>query len=130
MRKNLEETRQYFLADRFAVHTGITIDEVGDGFARCSMEIKDHHRNAHDTVMGGAVFTLADLCYGAACGGEAVSITSEINFLRPATGTKLTAEAPVVKDGRSTVFYEIKVFDDRSRVVAFATMTGYRVEKG
>ena len=127
MTRNLEETREFFKNDRFAVHSGISIDEVGEGFARCSMAIEDHHRNARDVVMGGAIFTLADLCFGAACGGEAVSMTSEINFLYPASGSRLTAEARRIKDGRTTVFYEIKVFDDKSRTVAFATMSGHKL---
>lgn len=128
MQRSLEETRQYFKNDRFAVHSGISIDEVDDGFARCSIKIEDHHKNARDVVMGGAIFTLADLCFGAACGGEAVSMTSEINFLYPASGTKLTATAQRIKDGRTTVFYEIKVFDDKDRIVAFATMSGHKIE--
>ena len=128
MPRSLEETRQYFKNDRFAVHSGISIDEVGDGFARCSMKIEDHHKNARDVVMGGAIFTLADLCFGAACGGEAVSMTSEINFLYPASGAKLTATAQRIKDGRTTVFYEINVFDDKDRIVAFATMSGHKIE--
>jgi len=128
MERSLEETREFFKKDRFAVHSGIEIDEVGDGFARCSMAIEDKHRNARDVVMGGAIFTLADLCFGAACSGEAVSVTSGINFLYPASGKRLTAEARRIKEGRTMVFYEIKVFDDSGRIVAFATMSGHKMD--
>ena len=129
MERSLKETRDFFKNDLFAVHSGISIDEVGDGYARCSMPVEQYHLNARGVVMGGAIFTLADLCFGAACGGEAVSMTSEINFLSPAVSPRLTAEAHRVKDGRTTVFYEIKVFDASDRVVAFATMIGFRVGK-
>ena len=127
MRRNLEETRAFFEKDRFAIHSGITIDEVAEGYARCSMEIKEHHKNANDVVMGGAVFTLADLCFGAASDGKAVSMTSEISFLHPAKGKRLCAEARMIKDGRSSVFYEVRVSDDEGRIVAFVTMTGFRI---
>ena len=35
----------------------------------------------------------------------------------------------MVKDGRTTVFYEINVTDDEGRLVAFVTMTGFRIQK-
>ena len=76
--------------------------------------------------MGGATFTLADLCYGAACDFSAVSMTSEISYLAPATGDVLYAEARVVKDGRTTVFYNVTVTDQTGRNVAFVTMTGFK----
>lgn len=129
MRRDLQATREFFIDDRYAVHSGIVIDEVGEGYARCSMEIKDYHRNARGVVMGGAIFTLADLCYGAACDGQACSMTSEINYLHAAKGNKLIAEAHLIKDGRTTVFYEIRVTDDSGLIIAFVTMTGCRIRK-
>ena len=129
MRRDLQATREFFIDDRYAVHSGIVIDEVGEGYARCSMEIKDYHRNARGVVMGGAIFTLADLCYGAACDGQACSRTSEINYLHAAKGNKLIAEAHLIKDGRTTVFYEIRVTDESGLLIAFVTMTGFRIRK-
>lgn len=129
MRRDLQATREFFIDDRYAVHSGIVIDEVGEGYARCSMEIKDYHRNARGVVMGGAIFTLADLCYGAACDGQACSMTSEINYLHAAKGNKLIAEAHLIKDGRTTVFYEIRVTDESGLLIAFVTMTGCRIRK-
>ena len=129
MRRDLQATREFFIDDRYAVHSGIVIDEVGEGYARCSMEIKDYHRNARGVVMGGAIFTLADLCYGAACDGQACSMTSEINYLHAAKGNKLIAEAHLIKDGRTTVFYEIRVTDESGLLIAFVTMTGRRIRK-
>ena len=129
MRSDLQATREFFIDDRYAVHSGIVIDEVGEGYARCSMEIKDYHRNARGVVMGGAIFTLADLCYGAACDGQACSMTSEINYLHAAKGNKLIAEAHLIKDGRTTVFYEIRVTDESGLLIAFVTMTGFRISK-
>ena len=127
MRRDLEETRDYFKNDRFAMYNGITIDEVGEGYARCSMVVDDNHRNARDNVMGGAIFTLADLCFGAASDGRAVSMTSDINFLNPATGPVLQAEAKAIRDGRTTVFYEVNVTEGGKKI-AFVTMRGYKID--
>ena len=58
--KSLDEIREYFSGDLFATKAaGAVIDEAEDGFARCSMELSDTHRNARGAVMGGAIFTLA-----------------------------------------------------------------------
>ena len=39
---DLEKAREFFNGDYYATKaTGIIIDEVGDHYARCSMEIKD-----------------------------------------------------------------------------------------
>ncbi len=129
MRRDLSETREFFKGDRYAVHSGIVIDEVGDGYALCSMDIRDYHKNVRDVVMGGVIFTLADLCYGAACDGQACSMTSEISFLHAAKGNRLIAEARRIKEGRTTVFYEVRVTDENGTLIAFVTMTGYRFQE-
>ena len=123
---DLEQIREFFKDDRFAALSGVSIDEVGQGYARCSMKIEDHHRNARGTVMGGAIFTLADLCFGAASEGKAVSMTSEINYLAPAMGPLLVAVAHERKNGRNTVFFQIDV-KDGDRLVAAVTMMGFKI---
>ena len=128
MRRNLEETRAFFKNDRFAAFSGITIDEVGDDYARCSMRIEDKHLNANNVVMGGAIFTLADLCFGAASNGQAVTLSGNMNFLCPADGTLLTAEATLLRHGKTTLCYEIRITNDTGKLVAFSTVTGYKIQ--
>lgn len=56
---DLEEAREFFSGDFYATKsTGIVIDEVGNHYARCSMEITRNHQNSYGGVMGGANFTL------------------------------------------------------------------------
>ena len=52
---SLEEVRQRFQGDRFATENGAVIDAIGEGYAKCSMELSDSHRNAAGAVMGGAI---------------------------------------------------------------------------
>lgn len=128
MARTLESTREKFLKDRFANMLKIQIDEIGEGYAKCSLKIEDMHINGRGGVQGGAIFTLADYCFGVANDGIAVSLTSEISYLAATKGTVLYAEANRLKDGRTTVFYEIKVTDDLGKNIAFVTMTGFKVE--
>lgn len=127
MRRNLEESRKFFCQDKYALTTKINIDEVADFYAKCSFKIEEFHTNVAGNVMGGAIFTLADYCFAVASDAVAVSTTSNITYLAPAKGTTLIAEAKMIKDGRTTVFYEIEVSDDLGRKVAFVTMSGMKL---
>lgn len=49
----IEEAREFFYKDKFAVTTGVTLDEIGDDEAICSLKITDEHKNAYGGVMGG-----------------------------------------------------------------------------
>ena len=129
---NLERARDYFSKDRFATVNGMVIDDIGDDYAVCSMEIRDNHRNAMGNVMGGAVFTLADFAAAVVSNwgkSPCVSLVSQITYLSSAKGTRLIAEARPVKEGRSTKFYVIDVTDDLGTKVAHVTNEGFVIGK-
>lgn len=129
----LEKAREFFGKDLFATEaTGIVIEEIGDHYARCTMEIRDIHKNAYGGVMGGATFTLADYTFAVASNfnqPQTVSVTSQINFIGMAKGKKLVAESHLIKDGRSTCLYGIDIRDDMDNKVAFVTISGMKLAK-
>ena len=128
--KTLEDVRKIFEADRFAVTNGAVIEEVGDYSAVCSLEITDRHRNAMGAVMGGVYFMLADFAFAVAANWQkigCVSIHSDISFLSPAKGQKLTAKAVCVKDGKTTACYRVDVTDDLGNMTATVTVTGCHI---
>lgn len=125
--KNIEEVRKMFANDRFATENYAVIDEVGDDYAKCSMTLTDRHKNAMGTVMGGASFTLADFAFAVATNWKemrTVSINSTISYLGVAKGSKLIAEAHMIKNGRTTCYYQISVRDDLGNKVAEVVTTG------
>lgn len=126
--ETLKRVRERFCKDRFATDNGAVIDEVGDGYAICSLEIGPGHLNAVGTVMGGAVFTLADFAFAVASNwnkGIHVSLTSQITYLGAAKGDRLIAKAQLVKEGRSTCYYTVDVSDDSGYAVAHVTASGF-----
>ncbi len=128
--KDLEEARAYFQGDRFALENGVVIDEIGDGSSVCSLILTDRCRNAEGRVMGGAVFTLADLAFAAAANNRhrpTVTQQVSINYLSDARGGKLTARAACRKDGRTSCVYNIDVTDDLGRDIAQFVVTGFKV---
>ncbi len=131
--ENLGKAREFFSGDLYATETtGIVIDEVGEHYARCSLEISRKHQNAYGGVMGGATFTLADYTFAVASNfnqPQTVSVTSQINFIGMAKGKKLISEARLIKDGRSTCLYTIEITDELGTKVAFVTISGMKLVK-
>lgn len=127
----MQQIRKRFGNDRFAALAGIEILEAEPGRALCRLVLRDEHMNSNDTPMGGAIFTLADLCFAVAAnaGNEHVTVSQHmsITFLSPTKGTVLMAEAKRIKDGRRTCLYEVFVTDELGTQVAHATGNGFSI---
>ncbi len=128
----LDEAREMFLKDRFATEQcSAVIEEIGPNYAKCSMQIRDVHRNAYGGVMGGAIYTLADFAFAVASNFDqenaTVSITGNATFLSGSRGSSLFAEARLLKDGKNNCFYEVNVYDDLDRQIAVVSFTGAHV---
>ena len=129
----LEEAREMFNKDLYAIKlTDAVIDEVGEDYAKCSLELTPDHRNAYGGVMGGVMFTLADFTFAVSSNfrqGHTVSVTSQINFTGMAKGKKLIAESRLIKDGRTVCLYAIDITDELGTKVAFVTFSGMKLAK-
>lgn len=126
----LDEVRERFSQDRFATVNGAVIDEIREGYAKCSMILNDTHRNALGAVMGGAIFTLADFAFAVASNwnkNPQVSLNASVSFLGKAKGEQLIAEAHKIKEGRKTCYYEVMVSDEHGNQVAHMTCNGFAV---
>ncbi len=132
----LEEAREKFKADYFATEaTGIVIEEVGVDFAKCSLKLEKKHMNAANTVMGGAIYTLADFAFAVASNAYTeefitVSLVSQITYIAKSKGTQLIAEANCIKSGKSTCFFIVDVKDNLKNHVASVSINGFRKPKG
>lgn len=128
---DLEKARELFSNDRFATENGMVIDEVGEDYARCSVELTSRHRNAMGNIMGGVHFTLADFAFAVASNIRhmgTVALSTDISFIGSVKGTKLTAEAELVKDGRTVCCYRIQVRDDLGNIAAEVKTVGFHKE--
>src|SRR5438876_2797723 len=92
---------------RFINHVGVHVDEAVPGRSRCSLEIKDIHRNGTGVAHGGALFTLADTAMGAALyssleqGEICATIEVKIGYFKPVFEGTLVCEATVLNKGKS-----------------------------
>jgi acyl-CoA thioesterase len=125
-----EYAELHFKDDKFATQTtGIEIEYVGDLYARCSLTIDGRHLNAEGSVMGGAIFTLADFTFALASnpeGQRTVSVSSTIEYLNAAKGSVLYCEAKCLKNGLNLCFYEMTVTDGDGGIVARVLTSGFK----
>ncbi|MBE5859628.1 MAG: PaaI family thioesterase [Butyrivibrio sp.] len=128
----LEDAREVFSKDLYATElSGAVIDEVGDNYAKCSMELTPKHKNAYGGIMGGAIYTLADFAFAVASNYRkecaTVSLVGQANFMSATKGNKLFAEARLLKDGKRNSFFEVTVTDDLDKLIAVVSFTGAHV---
>ena len=119
--ETVESAREFFYQDKFAVNTGITLDDLTEDKAICSLNLSDEHKNAYGGVMGGVIFTLADFAF-AVLSNQIHQLTVaqqvSINYLSAPKGDKLIAEATCRKDGRTSSIIIVNISDDLGRDVA------------
>ncbi|MCR4755014.1 MAG: PaaI family thioesterase [Lachnospiraceae bacterium] len=130
----LEEAREMFSKDLYATKlSGITIEEVGENYAKCAMKLTEDHKNAYGGIMGGAIYTLADLAFAVASNfdkpASTVSLVGTATFLSMTRGSILYAEASLIKDGKTNCFYDVRVYDDLGRDIAVVSFTGAHINK-
>ncbi|MBE5996917.1 MAG: PaaI family thioesterase [Lachnospiraceae bacterium] len=138
MSEDLAAMRAFFEKDIFAKNAGITILEAvragenNPSYAKCEMRITEGHLNASGFVMGGAIYTLADLTAAVASNvGQPVTVSQagQISYLHSADCKVLTAEAVCPFAGKKTNFTEVTVKDENGVLIAKATFNGFRILK-
>ncbi len=101
---------------------GITVDDVGPGYATTSMEVTDAMNNGFGVCHGGLIFLLADAAMALAGNSHnqmAMASGATVDFINPAiAGVRLKAEASeVLLRGRSGV-YDVVVSDNNGTTIA------------
>ena len=128
----LKALQEMYKKDRFATNAGCKIVEATSDKVVCEMPISDGLLNALGTVMGGAIFTLADFTFAVASnlsGVASVAIESNIRFYSATKGTKLVATCTTDKEGRSLGYYTVEINDDLGKKIAGYTAIAYHNNK-
>ena len=127
---DLKKIREFFSGDRYATKlTGAVIEEAEKNYCRCSLVLGDDHKNAMGGVMGGVMFTLADLAFAVSSNLDSpptVGVSCSIVYLGIAKGKKLIATSRCLHDGRNTCSYLVDIKDELDNPVASVQCLGYR----
>ena len=96
--------------------------DAGDGWAICSMVVRDDMLNGHGTAHGGMIFALADTAFAWACNSHnqvTVAQQASISYLSAAmSGETLTAEARKEGGAGRSGHYTVRVTGTDDRLVA------------
>src|SRR5436853_5019271 len=119
------------LASRPAVAEliGFNVEQISDGHAVAYLQAGPQHANPMGTTHGGVLCNLADAAMGMAFAstlapGESFTTMSlSINFFRPVWQARLSAEAHVVRRGKTVGCVECEVADQDGKQVAKANST-------
>lgn len=115
----------------FYGHLGLQLDALADGKSAIRLPFQKQFGNTRGEMHGGAVAALVDAAMSQAVrstietGSKVATITMTLHYLAPAHG-ELTCRGAVVKGGKSVVFAEAEVADERGQPVCRGSAT-YRV---
>jgi uncharacterized protein (TIGR00369 family) len=93
------------------------------------MPVLEKHKQVHRVVHGGVLATLADTAGGFATfltapkGSRVATIEMKINFLEAVADGEITADARVLRLGKTTCVVDCEVMDQTGRLVSKALMT-------
>jgi acyl-CoA thioesterase len=120
-----------YASDVAAQKMGIVLEEIGPGFARMRMSVREDMVNGHAICHGGFVFALADTAFAYACNSynrTTVAASAAIEFLASAySDDVLTAVAQEEVRGARLGVYDIVVTNQKNERLALFRGRSYQV---
>lgn len=112
----IEEARAWLDKSPFHEKCGIQVDSVGDGACVMSARIGEEDRNLWGIAHGGFIATICDAASGLAVRTThdeyCVTTSSTMHYLEPARGSRIRAEAKMLKDGHAIAVVEVSVYGE------------------
>jgi len=128
----MEELINKIKLDPYLNHLGISLDDWEEGYAKCSLTVKQFMINFLGVPHGGLLFSLADAALSAASNSDhkpSYAINISGSFLSKAKiNDKLTSIATRVHSTRKTGLYKMDVFLEKELLATF-NGTVYRSSK-
>lgn len=129
--ENLIEIIEDKLNSGFIKANGIEILEAKKGYVKGRIVINELHLNSWNAVHGGCIFSLADTIAGIAaisCMGNVVTLSGNINYIRPAINTaEIIGEAEVIHSGSSTAVVDVLLKSHEGKILSKSTLTFHKV---
>lgn len=119
-------------AKGFIKYNNMHIEELKENYAKMYVDITEDSLNPSNIAHGGLLFGLADSVMGMAArtnGKNVVTINSQIDYLRPGKGKRITAIATPLKVGKTTAVFRTEIYTDENVLCATATGTYYFLER-
>jgi len=106
--------QEVFASQPFSRFIGAGLDAATQDSAQLSLNIQEQHKQQHGFVHGGVISYLADnaitFAGGLALGGNALTAEFKINYIRPAVGSRLIAEAKARSAGKRMAVCQCEIY--------------------
>ena len=125
----IEVAKKSFEQQGFMKTIGAEIIAIEKGMVKISCKKNESLTQQHGFFHAGVITSIADVACGYAAlttmpeGSEVLSVEFKTNLMKAATADTIVAIGKVIKSGRSLVFCEAKVTDEKEEVI-FATLQG------
>lgn len=116
---------------QFSYENGIIVTHVEPGLARGELHAGPNSINPHGQIHGGALAALADTvggCCACSRGGNCVTSSSSMEFLRPANGPVIYCQATPKKLGRRLSVVQLVLTNSQGKEVATGTFTFFMTD--
>jgi uncharacterized protein (TIGR00369 family) len=126
--------REKFEINHFPRMLGFEIDSVEPGRAVLSVDVRKELTQLQGVMHGGATAALIDTAVAFAIvgasepGARFTTVEMKVNYLRPISEGRITAEAWLIRDGRRIVVAECDVLDSKGRLAAKGLLTYIRLD--
>jgi len=121
------------LATNFNQYVGIRLLRKHPNGVTVECRVRKELMNFAGVLHGGVTATLADVAVGQALmqrGHKTTTVELKINYLRPITGTKVTARSHLLRIGKTLSTARVDVFDESKNLAAVALVTYMLLESG
>lgn len=125
----IEEAKKSFEKQGFMKTLGAKIIAIEEGMVKIECSLQKELTQQHGFFHAGVITSIADSACGYAAlttmpeGSDVLSVEFKTNLLKAANAKKIIATGKVVKSGRTLVFCEAKITDDKEEII-FATLQG------
>ncbi len=109
----------------FIKNNNYSLVELDENHVVVEGEITETSLNPYEMCHGGFVFGLCDTAAGVLTvlgGKKALTTSSNINYINPCKGAKITCRCEAIKVGKTVGVYEAKVYNEEDTLCAVATV--------
>jgi uncharacterized protein (TIGR00369 family) len=121
------------LATNFNQYVGIRLLRKHPNGVTIECRVRKELMNFAGVLHGGVTATLADVAVGQALmqrGHKTTTVELKINYLRPITGSKVTARSHLLRIGKTLSTARVDVFDESRNLAAVALVTYMLLQNG
>lgn len=117
-----------FEDEGFISHNNYKLKSLTEDKVELTVELTKKGFNPYNIAHGGLIFGLADTAIGILVSYNklpAITLSSNINFIRPGIGKYLKATAEMIKRGKKICFCKATVYNDKEEIIAVVEANYY-----